>query len=162
MTTLQVQLLIASLIVYLMSAVSCCALAAPIELAADEVEFDTKKGKSIYRGNVVIVQGNLRLTGDVVEVFTEDGEIVRIFARAKPTTFSNQAKNEEESLYAEAHTIEYDVKAQRIQLRGRARVNSAQRSLRSHAIVYLLATGEMFADGGDKGRVRLIVNPDKP
>lgn len=133
---------------------------APIELEADKVEFDTKKGKSTYRGNVVIVQGDLRLTGDVVEVFSEKGKIVRIFARAKPATFNNRSSKRGEPLYAEAWSIEYDVKQERVKLTGQARVDSAQRSLRSRYIVYKIETGEVLADGGKDGRVRLIVDPD--
>ena len=133
----------------------------PIELEADEVEFDIKKGRSIYRGHVVIEQGDLRLTGDVVEVFSESNNIKRIVAHAEPSTFRDRSGRDGQPVYAEALSIEYDVKSKRIQLLGRARVDSAQGSLRSHSIVYVPESGEVLADGGEDGRVHLIVDPDQ-
>ena len=148
--------------VCLLSVLSPPVATAPLELEADEVKFDTKKGKSVYRGNVVITQGDLRLTGDVVEVFSSGGEISRVFSRAQPTTLRIDKDKNGESLFAEAQSIEYLVKEKRITLRGQVRVDSERRSLRGHAVIYLLESGEMFAAGGERGRVRLIVDPQAP
>ena len=161
MTACALRLLMAAAAVCLLSVLSLPVAAAPLELEADEVKFDTKEGKSVYSGNVVITQGNLRLTGDVVEVFSQDGEISRVFSRAQPTTLRINKDKNGESLFAEAQTIEYRVKEKRITLRGQVRVDSERRSLRGHAVTYLLESGEMFAEGGERGRVRLIVDPQR-
>ena len=38
----------------------------PIEVEADSAELDDAKKISIYRGNVVVTQGTIRMTGDVM------------------------------------------------------------------------------------------------
>ena len=55
----------------------------PIELAADSVDIDEGKGVSIYRGDVDLRQGSIRLRADVVTVHQDKRRPSRIVARGE-------------------------------------------------------------------------------
>ena len=52
-----------------------------IRIQADAAMVDENAGTSIYRGNVIIQQGTLKVTQEV-EIFSSDSEIVQIIAKA--------------------------------------------------------------------------------
>ena len=48
----------------------------PIEIQADFAELDDQEGKTIYVGNVVVIQGSIKMTGDKLKVnFSEERDL---------------------------------------------------------------------------------------
>ena len=48
----------------------------PIRIQADSAELDDKQGVAVYRGDVIITQGTLKITGDTVTITqTASGDI---------------------------------------------------------------------------------------
>ncbi len=48
----------------------------PIEIEADTAELDDIKNISIYRGNVIVIRGSIRMTGDKMTIYnTENDEL---------------------------------------------------------------------------------------
>ncbi len=74
-------------------ALPLCALAAdgerqlPVNLRADRIDVDQKKGLSVYRGHVVFSQGSLRLTAARAEVQSRASVVETVTAEGKPVTF---------------------------------------------------------------------------
>ena len=56
----------------------------PIEIEADTADLDNKKGVTIYRGNVVLIQGSVRMTGDIMTVYFKDDELDILIMEGKP------------------------------------------------------------------------------
>jgi len=54
-----------------------------IEIEADAAELDDLKGIVVYRGNVIVKQGSLRMTGDTMTVtFNEQDDMDTVIMRA--------------------------------------------------------------------------------
>ena len=80
----------------------------PIEIEADTGELDDAKNISIYRGDVVTVQGTIRMTGDKMTVFyTEDDELDYLIMEGRPATYKQLPDDSSVYDYAEALTMEY-------------------------------------------------------
>lgn len=79
-----------------------------IEVEADSAELDDIKNVSIYRGNVIVVQGSIRMTGEIMTVYqTNDDELDHIIMEGHPATYRQLP--EESQIYdqAEALRMEY-------------------------------------------------------
>lgn len=80
----------------------------PIEIEADTGELDDAKNISIYRGDVVTVQGTIRMTGDKMTVYyTEDDELDYLIMVGRPATYKQLPDDSSVYDYAEALTMEY-------------------------------------------------------
>ena len=80
----------------------------PIEIEADTGELDDVKNISIYRGNVITVQGTIRMTGDKMTVYyTEDDEMDYMIMEGRPATYKQLPDDSSVYDYAEALTMEY-------------------------------------------------------
>lgn len=62
----------------------------PIRIQADSAELDDKQGVAVYRGDVVITQGTMKVTGDTVTITQNAQGDVEVFTSVgKPATTSN-------------------------------------------------------------------------
>src|SRR3546814_14353678 len=51
----------------------------PIRVQADTAELDDRQGVAVYRGDVVITQGTMKITGDTVTITQDDNGDVEVF-----------------------------------------------------------------------------------
>ena len=80
----------------------------PIEVEADTAELDDAKKISIYRGNVIVTQGTIRMTGDVMTVHqTEDGDLETLVLEGRPATYRQLPEKSKVYDEAEALRMEY-------------------------------------------------------
>ena len=76
----------------------------PIEVEADTAELDDAKKISVYRGNVIVTQGTIRMTGDVMTVHqTEDGDLDTLILEGRPATYRQLP--EKTAVYDEAEAL---------------------------------------------------------
>jgi len=146
----------------------------PVNLEADRVTVDDAKQLAVFEGNVVLTQGTMQIRGDRMEV-RQDKEGFR-----HGTTWGNLAyfrqKREGFDEYIEgwAERIEYDGRAEKVQMFTRAMMKRGDDEVRGNYISYDAQT-EFFqvVGGGTKaatannpdGRVRAVLQPkpkDKP
>ena len=79
-----------------------------IEIEADSAELDDIKGVSVYRGNVVVVQGSIRMTGDVMTVhFDANGDMELVIMDGRPATYKQLPDDSQVYDEAEALRMEY-------------------------------------------------------
>lgn len=79
-----------------------------IDVEANSAELDGNKGVTIYRGNVVVTQGSIRMTGDIMTVyFTEDEELDTVIMEGKPATYRQLPDDSDIYDEAEALRMEY-------------------------------------------------------
>ncbi|MCQ0969024.1 lipopolysaccharide transport periplasmic protein LptA (plasmid) [Paracoccus sp. TK19116] len=124
---------------------------APVELAADSLQVNQSDGTAVFTGNVVIGQGEMRLSADEVTVVYADGDqqkIDRLQATGNVTLVNGPDA-------AEASEAEYDVATGNIALSGDVVLTQGQNVLRGDRMTVNLAEGSAQVDG----RVRSVLQP---
>lgn len=162
---------------------ACCCLAPaahaeradrekPIQADADKLTLDNAQKVSVFEGNVVIVQGTLRITADRV-VLREDKEgnhHATGTGAGKQTTFRQKRDDVDEYVDGSADRFEYDGKLDRLELFGHANLKRSQDDIRGEYISYDTRT-EFFRVNGSavgsagpspaSGRVHVTIQPQQ-
>ena len=80
----------------------------PIEIEADFAELDDEEGTTLYVGNVIVIQGSIRMTGDRLRVnFTEDRDLKEVYLEGQPATFKQTPDDAVHDVEGEALMMEY-------------------------------------------------------
>lgn len=136
-----------------------------IEIESNSVYLDDTKNIGIYTGNVVVLQGSIRITGDELTVFyTDDNELDKIIIKGQPATFRQLPDNSTVYDEAEALIMEYHENDSMIILSNEARVRQGDRRLIAEHIEYDTVLSQVRAKGSqtanstqEDNRVRLII-----
>jgi lipopolysaccharide export system protein LptA len=139
-----------------------------IEIESNSAYLDDTKNISIYSGEVVVVQGSMRITGDKMTIFyTNENELDKIIVEGRPATFRQLPDNSEVYDEAEALVMEYYEGRSLIILDGQARVKQGERRLIADHVEYdtelsqVRANSEQGAAGegtiSEDARVKLII-----
>ncbi|MFB2532158.1 lipopolysaccharide transport periplasmic protein LptA [Paracoccus sp. p4-l81] len=124
---------------------------APVEVSADSLSVDQASGAATFSGNVVIGQGQMRLSATSVRVEYGDkgqSQIRRLHATGKVTLVSGPDA-------AEADEAVYEVDSGQVTLTGNVMLAQGQNVLSGNRMVVDLKTGSASVDG----RVRSILQP---
>lgn len=152
--------------------VQCWALSTdkdqPIEIEADTAELDDQKGVTIYRGNVVVVQGSIRMTGDTMTVYyNEDKDLDTVVMEGVPATYRQLPDNSKIYDEAEALRMEYYETKSLIVLIDRAVVKQEGLRFSGSRIDYDTLNSKIKARGDtsegkpgeSSGRVKITIQP---
>lgn len=133
----------------------------PISVEADRADIDDKRGVSVYTGNVVVVQGSLRITGDKMVIHTNDrSQIEKIVTTGKPSTFEQLPDNKQDKVYGRAQRMEYYAAQEKLILIEEGFLEQSQNTFRSDRITYFVKTDQVQAGKSSGGeRVRIIIQP---
>ena len=124
---------------------------APVEVAADNLDVNQADGSALFTGNVVIGQGEMRLSADRVAVQYAPGDQQRIdslTATGNVTLVSGEDA-------AEAAEAVYDVAAGAVLLTGDVLLSQGGNVLAGDRMTVDLATGAAQV----QGRVRSVLQP---
>lgn len=132
----------------------------PIDVNADRSEYDDKAGIQRLIGNVEIVQGSLKITAQEIAIHLKDNRLARIEGSGNPIRFE-QLNNADESIVGEANAIDYNAIDGTLILTGAATLKQPRQELNSDRIVFNSRAETVQADGGDKGRVSIRIQPPK-
>ena len=109
----------------------------PIEIEADFAELDDEQGETIYVGNVIVIQGSLRMTGEKLRIILDDKkDIKRAIMTGQPATFKQRPKIDEKEVEGESKTIEYKASEEFLYLIDNAKVVQGKRLAEGHRINY--------------------------
>lgn len=143
-----------------------------IEIESNSAYLDDTKNISIYTGNVVVVQGSMRITGDKMTIYyTEDNELDKIIVEGKPATFRQLPDNSTVHDEAEALIMEYYEGKNLIVLTDNARVKQGDRRLIADHVEYDTSLSQVRANSNESAagtntdetdtRVKLIIPAQK-
>lgn len=144
----------------------------PIEIQADFAELDDQEGKTIYLGNVVVIQGSIKMTGDKLQVnFSEERDLEDVFIEGRPAYFKQTPDNGED-VEGEGLLIEYHAQKNLLHLIQKARLTQGKRLFEGDRISYDTGKGVITARASPKmldatgepaprKRVRIIIPPKK-
>jgi len=122
--------------------------AAPIEVTADNLTIDQDTGRAIFDGNVIIGQGELRVTAARVEVVygSENNEIAALNASGG-VTFVTQGEA------AEAQQARYDIDTGLLTLEGEVLLTQGASAISAARMIINVTDGSARMEG----RVRTVL-----
>jgi len=134
----------------------------PINIEANEAEKNDKKGITTYKGNVVITQGSIRMSGDLIIVYDNNGTVEKIVSKGKPAHFKQKPDLQSEDMIAEALNLEYDINKETLLLEEKALLKQNGGTTNSNKIIYDMKTAVVNAGtGNSSGRVIMVIPPSK-
>jgi lipopolysaccharide export system protein LptA len=141
----------------------------PVNIEADRVTIDDLKKQSVFEGNVTLSQGTLMLKADKVLVKQDAGGFNYAFAYGKPAYFKQKREGYDEYIEGTAERLEYDGKADKMQMFTNAEIHKGTDEVKGDYISYDATTEFYQVIAGDslktalnpKGRVRATIQPPK-
>ncbi|KRW57469.1 lipopolysaccharide transport periplasmic protein LptA [Pseudomonas sp. TTU2014-080ASC] len=164
-------------ILFSLSAALTCmtALALPtdrdqeIRVQANSAELDDKKGVAVYRGDVIITQGSMKVTGDTVTATQNaQGEFDVFTSVGRPAYFEQKPAADKEVVKAYGLTIQYFMSNDRVILIDQAKVIQEGNTFEGEKIVY--DTQRQIVNAGratgtnvssPRPRIDMIIQPKK-
>ena len=125
---------------------------APVQILADEAEFDDKAQEVRYKGNVIVNDNGMKLTCEVMTVYlSKKKEIQRILAKQDVVIVRNvrNKKGEFEKMTAISDEAEYFQKEEKVVLRGNAELERGTEKLRSNVITFYRNSNVVKTGGVD-------------
>jgi lipopolysaccharide export system protein LptA len=130
----------------------------PVELSADSVDIDQAKSVSIYKGDVDLRQGSMRLRADQVVVHHKGKRPGRIVATGRPVRFQQDSGHG--LVKARAQRAEYTVNSEVLVLIGHASLTRGGNTMQSDRIVYDRVHHKVRAGAAAKGKQRVHITLD--
>ncbi len=133
----------------------------PLTVSHDSAEMNGKTGTTVLTGDVIIDQGTLHITGDVVTIYRdENGEIERFIAVGKPAHYQQIPNRGEGLINGDALTIEYYPTAEKIKLSKQAHLDQDGSVYDGDEISYDIRNEIVKATGGSsRSRTRVVLQP---
>ena len=142
----------------------------PVNLEASRITIDDAKKTQVLEGNVQLVQGTLVIRAEKIIVSQDANGFNKgtaFAANNRLATFRQKREGKEEYIEGEAERIEYDGRADKVELFNRAYVKSGLDEVRGQYIAYDGKTETYVATSGtpdgDKAgrneRVRAVIQP---
>ena len=130
----------------------------PVRITADEASLDDRSGASSYRGNVVVVRGDLRLHADNLTILAPERQPQRIEAEGVPARFESP-DSDGYLRVATARRITYSLTDETLQLEGDAEIRTRSGQARGERIDYDLIGGQIEIRGTASERVEITFEP---
>ncbi len=140
----------------------------PINLEADRVTVDDAKQISTFTGRVVLTQGTLIIRGDRMEVRQDSEGFKNGITWGNLAYFRQKRDGYDEYIEGWAERIEYDSRADKMQMFNRASMKKGADEVRGSYISYDAKTEFFQVNGGgakaaaaenSDGRVRAVIQP---
>ncbi|MDQ7076029.1 MAG: lipopolysaccharide transport periplasmic protein LptA [Gammaproteobacteria bacterium] len=137
----------------------------PATIEADRVEFDDQQKLSVYKGNVIFIQGSTKIHAEQMTLYNRDGQLNRLRIEGKPAKFS-QLDDDGNPVDASSALMHYHTDSGLLKLRGNAQLTRPGESIQSEQIDYNSKDKTVLANSGNKEgqknrRVKIILLPNK-
>lgn len=131
----------------------------PIDIKADQSEFDERAGTQTLSGNVEITQGTMSIKASRISIALKNNTLSKIEGVGSPIRFE-QENEAGELMQGEAQSIVYDAINGTLTLKGKATLSMPKQNLISEEITFDSRTQTFKAQGGgDTGRVSIQIQP---
>lgn len=133
----------------------------PIHITTDEALRDEKTGRTVYQGNVELVQGTIKITADRITFYRLENEAERIVAEGSPARMQQQPEPDSPLMHAHGDIIEYFRSEERVQLRENAQVDQDGSIVRGDLIDYFINEQLVKAAAESDKRVIVVIPPQR-
>ena len=140
----------------------------PVNLEADRVDLDDAKKEAVFVGSVTLTQGTLTIKADKI-IVKQDAEGFQYgIAYGSPAHFRQKREAYDEYIEGFSERLEYDGKADKVQMFTNAHIQHGGDEVRGDYISYNAVTEFFQVIGGGKslgtsgnpqGRVRAVIQP---
>lgn len=149
-----------------------------IDIKAQYLLLDEKKGVSKYKGNVQFTKDTLIIKADSVTLYFKKDKLIKALIKGNPADVQHQPENEAK-VHSQANSMEFFVPEDRLILKGQAFVDQGERHFSGEYIEYDTRQQIITAAGNQKstintknsensqpeervhkGRVHVIIGPD--
>ena len=130
----------------------------PIEIEAQSVVVDETTGFNEFSGNVEVRQGSLLLFAELIQVQTDNEEVVSMIAKGsleKPAKYIQSQENQARLIEATATLITYDVDEGMIFLVGNAHLVQGFDSFSGDTLNYDINNDKVVVKGSEDGTERV-------
>ena len=130
----------------------------PIEIEAQSVVVDETTGFNEFSGDAEVRQGSLLLLAELIQVQTENEEVVSILAEGsleKPAKYIQSQENQARFVEATATLITYDVDEGMIFLVGNANLIQGFDSFSGDRLTYDINNDKVVVKGSEDGTERV-------
>ena len=140
----------------------------PIRIQADDAQLDDRNGIATYKGDVIITQGSMKVTGNTVTITrTAAGDIDVVTSVGNLAYFEQQqSAAKPDKMQGYAVTIQYQAQKDLVVLTDRAKVINEGNTTEGEKIVY--NTKSQVATAGRGGnvttprqRIDMVIQPKK-
>lgn len=134
----------------------------PIHVTADQARKNDKTGITQYLGDVLIKQGSIRVTGDDITIYDDNGTVIRIEANGIPATFRQTPEVGGEDVVAKGNYLEYTLDSETLLIKKNAELTQEGNITKSEKITYDMKTTIVTAgdaNGDPNNRVNTIIQP---
>lgn len=138
---------------------------APLHIEADQLEIHDKDNFSIYKGNVIINKGSLKITGDKIVIKNKNAKLNSIHISGSPATFY-QLNDLDEAITAESKVMDYQAQTGMLELKDNAKLIKNKNHFSSEHIIYntledIVKAGNKNSDATQKPpRVKITIYPE--
>ena len=139
----------------------------PVNLEADRVDLDDAKKEAVFVGTVTLTQGTLTIKADKI-IVKQDAEGFQYgIAYGNPAHFRQKREGYDEYIEGFSERLEYDGKADKVQMFTNARMQRGGDEVRGDYISYNAVTefyqviggGKSATSGNPQGRVHAVIQP---
>ena len=130
----------------------------PIEIEAQSVVVDETTGLNKFSGNAEVRQGSLLLLAELIQVQTDNEEVVSMIAKGsleKPAKYIQSQENQARFVEATASQITYDVDKGMVFLVGTARLVQGFDSFSGDTLDYDINNDRVVVKGNKYGTERV-------
>jgi len=133
-----------------------------IHITADSATRNDQTGITLYKGNVLLSQGSMKVTGDSIELRQTGTTITTIIAKGRPAEFQQRTAADKEVTHAYGEVLDYNIRTKELEITGQAKVSQGNDSFSGNRIIYDMnkSTVNAFSDHSGNGqRVQMIIQP---
>lgn len=138
----------------------------PITIQADSATVSELEGTSVYRGNVIIEQGSLRITADEILIESQALRPSTIVAKSIDETtgharFEQATQGTKGNILAQGELIRYNVNLEKLEISGQASLTQGLDRYEGDNLSYDLPKGLLAVHSKDDAdsRINLTINP---
>ncbi len=133
----------------------------PLDINADWSEFSGGTPTGIYRGNVILTQGNLSIHADEAIFQLKDGELEYIIATGTPVKIKDLPQANEAWITGEGGKLSYFPKRNVLELETNARIEQNKDIVTANKITYNLDSRTINAERSPKDRVHFTIQMEE-
>ena len=141
-----------------------------INIEADHAQLDNEHKVTQYKGNAILTQGTLRITGDIITFYYDDNKhITKAVAKGDFVKYQQIYALKENPIKARALQMEYHTKIQKIYLLGKGSILKQGNKFSGNHIEYDISDNVIQANAlpvridnkiqSSNGRVNIVIQP---
>lgn len=144
-------------------------------ILSDSAELDRKAGVVIYKGNVVLTQGTLKIESDRLMILRNGDVVEQAVAEGNPARYQQQIQAEQQLTTASGQRIDYFSTRKEVQIQGDAQLHQEGNQFSGEKITYDITNERVLASSSEPEdavdpktgeaekpqRIKVVIQPEK-